>query len=93
MTIRRTKEEAHAFLMHLPYYKKQQRLVREVSLGEARFLLEHCIQYSELIKESDGQFSGGFYTTTYLYDNQEYEFDFDKGKLFGLSIYRREDDN
>lgn len=93
MTISRTKEEAHAFLMRLPYFRKQQRLIREVSLPEARVLLADCLQSAKLIKESDGQFTGGFYTETYLYNDEEYEFDFDKVKLFGLSIYRREDDN
>lgn len=89
----KTKEEAHAFLMRIPYYRKQQRLIREVLLSEALVLYVDCLQSkAELIKESDGQFTGGFYTETYLYNDKEYEFDFDRGKLFGLSIYRREDE-
>lgn len=87
----KTKEEAHAFLMSIPYYRKQQRLIREVPLEEATKLLPRCMQFGKIIKESDGQFTGGFYTETYLYKDEEYEFDFDKGKLFGLSIYRREE--
>ena len=87
----RTKQEAHEFLMNLPHYQKQQRLVRKANYEEAIRLYADCCQSAELLSESSGQFTGGFYTETYLYADHEHEFSFQEGKMINLEIYRREE--
>ena len=57
---------------------------------------EHYLkQLAELLVfpcyESDGQFTGGYYTVKYIYESMVYEFDYDDdNKLFDGSMYPEE---
>jgi len=50
-------------------------------------LLADCIQNGELIKESDGQFTGGYSVSAYRYNDEVIEFGYQDGKVCDMTRF------
>ena len=73
------------------YIAKQKAILRHTqSITEMIKYLADCKDNGELISESDGQFTGGYYQELWKLDNCYYEFTLFDGSVDDLTIYDAE---
>lgn len=74
--------------MQYPWFRRSMAKKEDSSnITYISILLADCLQNGELIKESDGQFTGGYSVDVYRYNDEVFEFGYQDGKLCDMSRF------
>lgn len=86
------REKAQAMLQRLPWFRKIQRHEQTVrDRATIKGVWDVCIVEGEMIRESDGQFTAGVWSSVWKFKGKEYDFTMNGDEFLDLTIYKLED--